>query len=323
MIYRLFSILILSVLFSSAVFAQNRSVHIVKEGETLYSISRTLGVSVAELQAWNELSDNSIAIGQELVYYTEDETLPDPKPLPVDEGQSLISISQPQENAYYMVKSGDNLTTIARAHSMTLSELRALNELQSDVLRIGQRLTVRKVKDSVAPSAQEYFEGNTPQGSFVVYTLSENESLAQILEKFKMTENELRQLNPEVNLNSLNADQRITVLLPPTGNFENPFKAEAGLQNLGSVEARVYQPNEKGNSTSSGELYNPEALTAAHSNITIGSILFVENAATGKGIYVRINDRITSSGLKLSQEAFRILGLGSNAEAFVKIYTNQ
>lgn len=321
MMYRLFSVILFLILFTASATAQELAVHTVKAGETLYSISRTLDVSVAELRAWNNLNDNALAIGQELVYYIGQEELATPEP--VEEGESLISISQPQENAFYIVKSGDNLTTIARAHSMSLSELRALNDLQSDLLRIGQRLTVRKVKDSVAPSAQEYFEGNTPQGSFVVYTISGGETVSQLLEKFKMTEYELRLLNPEVNLNSLNADQRITVLLPPTGNFENPFKTEAKLQNLGRVEASAYQDSERGNSTSSGELYNPEALTAAHSNITIGSILFVENSKTGKGIFVRINDRITESGLKLSQEAYRILELESENDSFVNIYTNQ
>ncbi|MBO6535382.1 MAG: LysM peptidoglycan-binding domain-containing protein [Balneolaceae bacterium] len=321
MMYRLFSVILFLILFTASATAQEQAVHKVKAGETLYSISRTLDVSVAELRAWNNLNDNALAIGQELVYYIGQEELTTPEP--IEEGESLISISQPQENAFYIVKSGDNLTTIARAHSMSLSELRALNDLQSDLLRIGQRLTVRKVKDSVAPSAQEYFEGNTPQGSFVVYTISEGETVSQLLEKFKMTEYELRLLNPEVNLNSLNADQRITVLLPPTGNFENPFKTEAKLQNLGRVEASAYQVSERGNSTSSGELYNPEALTAAHSNITIGSILFVENSKTGKGIFVRINDRIAISGLKLSQEAYRILELESENDPFVNIYTNQ
>lgn len=321
MMYRLFSVILFLILFTASATAQEQAVHKVKAGETLYSISRTLDVSVAELRAWNNLNDNALAIGQELVYYIGQEELTTPEP--IEEGESLISISQPQENAFYIVKSGDNLTTIARAHSMSLSELRALNDLQSDLLRIGQRLTVRKVKDSVAPSAQEYFEGNTPQGSFVVYTISEGETVSQLLEKFKMTEYELRLLNPEVNLNSLNADQRITVLLPPTGNFENPFKTEAKLQNLGRVEASAYQVSERGNSTSSGELYNPEALTAPHSNITIGSILFVENSKTGKGIFVRINDRIAISGLKLSQEAYRILELESENDPFVNIYTNQ
>lgn len=142
MMYRLFSVILFLILFTASATAQEQAVHKVKAGETLYSISRTLDVSVAELRAWNNLNDNALAIGQELVYYIGQEELTTPEP--IEEGESLISISQPQENAFYIVKSGDNLTTIARAHSMSLSELRALNDLQSDLLRIGQRLTVRK-----------------------------------------------------------------------------------------------------------------------------------------------------------------------------------
>lgn len=312
---------VLVLLLSVSASAQNRQVHTVSSGETLYSISRTLGVTVAELRSWNDLDDNAISIGQELIYFTQDEPTQSVPEEPIDEGSSLISVSIPQENEYYTVKSGDNLTTIARQHDMTLTELRELNNLQGDLLRIGQQLAVRKVRDSVAPSASEYSDENAPQGSYVIYTVESGETLPDVLDKFEMTESELRQLNPEVNVNSLDRNQRITVLLPPSSNFENPYTAEASLQDLGSVPARTYTNAEVGNTTTSGELYNPNQLTAAHSNITIGSILFVENPASGSGIYVRINDRITQSGLKLSEAAYRILGLSDTQSPQVKIYT--
>lgn len=285
-------------------FAQNQQIHTVSSGETLYSISRALDVTVAELRSWNNLTSDGLAIGQELIYYTEAELQVEEPPVPEDVGESLISVSTPQENEYYTVKSGDNLTTIARAHDMTLSELRELNNISRDLLRIGQQLAVRKVKDSVAPSASEYSDENAPQGSFVIYTVETGENLDDVLAKFEMTESELQQLNPEVNINSLDRNQRITVLLPPSSNFENPYTFSASLQDLGSFVASAYGNNEIGNTTTSGELYNPNQLTAAHSNITIGSILFVENPETGSGIYVRINDRITESGLKLSSTAY-------------------
>ena len=41
--------------------------HIVQPKETLYAISKRYGVSVAQIQAWNGLSDNAISIGQELI----------------------------------------------------------------------------------------------------------------------------------------------------------------------------------------------------------------------------------------------------------------
>ncbi|MGB0345849.1 MAG: LysM peptidoglycan-binding domain-containing protein, partial [Balneolaceae bacterium] len=123
-------------------FAQNQQIHTVSSGETLYSISRALDVTVAELRSWNNLTSDGLAIGQELIYYTEAELQVEEPPVPEDVGESLISVSTPQENEYYTVKSGDNLTTIARAHDMTLSELRELNNISRDLLRIGQQLAV-------------------------------------------------------------------------------------------------------------------------------------------------------------------------------------
>lgn len=41
--------------------------HIVAQKETLYSISKKYNITVAQLQAWNNLSDNGIRIGQQLI----------------------------------------------------------------------------------------------------------------------------------------------------------------------------------------------------------------------------------------------------------------
>ena len=313
----LFLILLLAV---TQGMAQERKTHTVASGETLYSISRQLNVTVAEIKEWNDLGDNNLAVGQSLVYFIEsgEETSSAPEET---SGPSLISISVPQENAYYTVKSGDNLTVIARAHSMTVPELRELNNLSSDMLRIGQRLTVRKVKDSVAPSASEFNNESSPQGSFAVYTVSSGETVQQLLNRFKMTEHELQELNPGVSLSSLNNGQRITVLIPPTSSFDNPYYNKANLQDLGTVATKVYSESEAGNTTTTGELYDPTQLTAAHSNIALGSIIFIENEKSGQGIYVRINDRITEGGLKLSAQAYRILGLESSQNPLVTIFT--
>lgn len=46
--------------------------HTVQQGDTLYGISRQYGVSIEDLQTWNELSGNTIRLGQEL-YVAEPE----------------------------------------------------------------------------------------------------------------------------------------------------------------------------------------------------------------------------------------------------------
>lgn len=44
----------------------NNDIHFVKKGETLYSISRKHGVSVSDLKKYNNLTSNSIKVGQKL-----------------------------------------------------------------------------------------------------------------------------------------------------------------------------------------------------------------------------------------------------------------
>lgn len=308
----------LILLLSISLSAQEQQTYTVKQGETLYGISKLLNVTVAELQQWNSITDNAISIGDELIYYISDSNQPTSTEPPA---KSLIEISTPQENTYYTVKSGDNLTVIARQHNMTVQELKALNNLSSDLISIGQQLSVRKLVDSVAPSVSEFSEESQPQGSFAVYTVRSGETSTSIQEKFKMTQRELQELNPEVNIAALDRNQKITVLLPPSRSYDNPYENKASLQDLGTVGVYSYNASELGNTTTNGELYNPKELTAAHSNIALGTIIYIENPETKSGVYVRINDRITESGLKLSAHAFRILGLESITNPTVSIYT--
>src|SRR6266550_8408669 len=55
--------------------------------------------------------------------------------------------------------------------------------------------------------------------------------------------------------------------------------------------ASWYGPGFNGRKTANGEIFDSEALTAAHPNLPFGSMLRVVNTRTGKFELVRINDR--------------------------------
>ena len=159
--------LALFLILSSASFAQEKLVHVVISGETLFSISRALNVSVSELQSWNNLSSDALAIGQELLYFkTSNEPVRNQ-----ESGESLIQFSASSENEFYIVKSGDNLTSIAKFHDMSINELRTLNNISGDLIRIGQQLVVRKAR-IVSAISFRIFLYETPQGSFVIHPLN-------------------------------------------------------------------------------------------------------------------------------------------------------
>lgn len=288
--------------------------HTVQEQETLFSISKQYNVSIAEIKNWNELSNNNLEVGQELTIYPSEKS--------TQNQQSLVIDKDTQRNSYYTVKSGDSLYRIAEEHDMSVDELKSLNDLSSNNIRVGQQLTVRG-KSAPPPSVAVDDIESSPQGKFMVHTVSgETKSLQDLLIKFRMDEQEFRALNPSEDGDRFEEGTEITVLAPPTKTYKNPYLSDTDLEDLGATSVSQYSKNERGESTTSGELYNPDELTAAHSNISLGSIIYIQNKDNSKGVYVRINDRNSGNGLKLSSAAWNALAFSGDAPT-VTIYQNQ
>jgi len=309
--------------------ADNQITHTVEPEETLFSLSRRYNVTIAEIQEWNDLETANLSTGMELtIYRPEDDNSAEPLEMtePEDsdslERVSIVRERESSLNTYYTVRSGDSLYRIANQHGLTVDELKELNNLESDILRVGQRLTVPSDQPS-APSVAEGAEESTPQGRFVQYRVQSGESGSSILEKFQMTEGELFALNPGLGMNHISSGQRVTVLLPPTRTFDNPYQSGSDLENLGSVSVFRYSQNDVASPTTSGELYNPDQLTVAHPNIALGKVIYIENPSNGNGIFVKVNDRHSGDGLKISAAAFDMLNFSSIEQARVTIYLDQ
>lgn len=77
-----------------------------------------------------------------------------------------------------------------------------------------------------------------------------------------------------------------------------------------------------GRKTANGERFNPEAMTAAHRSLPMGTKVIVTNTRNGKSVVVRINDRGPYIGgriIDLSLGAARILGMMNSGVAPVRI----
>ncbi|MEB3293660.1 MAG: septal ring lytic transglycosylase RlpA family protein [Synechococcales bacterium] len=86
--------------------------------------------------------------------------------------------------------------------------------------------------------------------------------------------------------------------------------------------ASWYGPGFHGNLTASGEVYNQEALTAAHPSLPMGTRVLVTNLDTGRSITVRINDRGPYYGgriIDLSAGAARAIGVIHSGVAPVRV----
>ncbi|WP_077211980.1 LysM peptidoglycan-binding domain-containing protein [Bacillus dakarensis] len=102
----------------------------VKSGDTLWKVASVHQLSVSELMRFNSLTSSMIHVGQEL---------------------SLIAPhTHSTPISTYTVKSGDSLYTIARNHNLSVSELKSINQLSSDMIFVGQVLKVSNT-NSAAP----------------------------------------------------------------------------------------------------------------------------------------------------------------------------
>ncbi|GAA3066705.1 septal ring lytic transglycosylase RlpA family protein [Streptosporangium carneum] len=85
-------------------------------------------------------------------------------------------------------------------------------------------------------------------------------------------------------------------------------KQKVRVISSGTCGASYY---DEGQLTASGERFNPNAMTAAHKTLPLGSKVRVTNPANGESITVRINDRGPYVGgrcLDLSRAAFSAIG---------------
>jgi len=89
-----------------------------------------------------------------------------------------------------------------------------------------------------------------------------------------------------------------------------------------SLKASWYGPGLAGRKTTSGEIFNPRALTAASRALPLGSVVKVTNPQNGKSVSVRINDRgpfVPGRSLDLSRHAAEKLGIIHMGVASVKV----
>ena len=93
----------------------------------------------------------------------------------------------------------------------------------------------------------------------------------------------------------------------PTRTRTKTTQSSSAVVSSGSCGASFY---DEGQMTANGEVFDPEALTAAHKTLAFDTRVRVTNPDTGKSVTVRINDRgpfVSGRCLDLSRAAFRAI----------------
>jgi len=134
--------------------------YVVKPGDSLYSISKSFGVSIEALKTANGLEGDSIRPKQAL-------SIPSPrakKAIQVTGKPSSSPSKKPsvetlkrdsEEMDSYVVEKGDTLSGISKKVGLSVDEIKRLNHLHASALKIGQVLSFPKDQNRLGDETEE------------------------------------------------------------------------------------------------------------------------------------------------------------------------
>ncbi|MBI5192976.1 MAG: C40 family peptidase [Nitrospirae bacterium] len=149
-VYLTISFLLLFV-FSTNVNAQK---HKVKTGETLYDIAKDNGVSVKDIKNTNKLHTSRIhpgdviAIPGKAALKTKDKqnTLAKATIKKTTKSNDVTEVKAADDYNPYIVESGENLYRIASRFGISVKEIKKINNLKGNAIKVGQKLLVPVVE---------------------------------------------------------------------------------------------------------------------------------------------------------------------------------
>lgn len=156
--------------------------HIIKKGESLFSISRFYNISVEELKKINNIKSGKIQPGQELILSQSIEPVRN-----LADSKSEIQ----QKTTTHKVIAGETLSGISKMYHVTITELKKMNDLSGNSLRPGQELKVNQTAAAtVTESEKPVIEIKT-----ITHKVKNGESLFTISKKYKVTVEDLKNIN--------------------------------------------------------------------------------------------------------------------------------
>lgn len=300
-------------------------VHRVDPKETLYSISKRYNSSIDEIYEYNESIQDGLKMYDELIipYYKKKKNKP----------KVETNNSSNNNSTYHIVAQGETLYSISRQHQISVDSIRAINDLTSGVISIGDTLFIETVENKKA----EIIEANPQVEDKVYHTVAASETLFAISRQYDVSVEQLTEWN---NLESYNLEIGQELIV---GIQSSPQKQTTEIEGVSVVKKdsiiskptidttyvrtdnsvfkkKTEEVDGKKEVTEEGFAMRIEdtdfttKLLALHKTAPMGSLVKVKNEMTDIEIEVRVVGALPDSGLnrnvllRLSGAAYDKLG---------------
>jgi membrane-bound lytic murein transglycosylase D len=112
----------------------SRIAYKVKSGDAIGTIASRHGVTLTQIKQWNNLSSNLIKEGQILIIHSNSNRS--------SSKTIALNSDNPTSSKTYTVRPGDSLWMISQKHSLSIEQIKRLNNLNTTQIKPGQRLIV-------------------------------------------------------------------------------------------------------------------------------------------------------------------------------------
>lgn len=261
--------------------SSDNGLHTVAAKETMFSISQAYNVSVDDIKKWNNLTSNSLSIGQQIVV-RKPSSAQDPAVTPA------VTSTVASAKGTHIVGSKETMFSISRQYGITVQQLRDWNKLESNDISIGQELVVVAPKSEVArtePPRTEQPKQEPPKPETAKPETSTTPAIAEVKKETPAVP--VSTPKPEVKEQTIRISESVK-------NSDEIM--QTGLAELieGTEGNRKY--------------------LALHRTAPVGTILKVKNEMNNREVFVRVMGKLPDTAMtdklviKISKSAYDRLG---------------
>ncbi|HBM5483370.1 LysM peptidoglycan-binding domain-containing protein, partial [Enterococcus gallinarum] len=173
------------------------TMHQVRAGESVWSISHKYGISMNDFIKWNKIKNNLIHPGQQVIVKQPASTS---KPV----SKPATKSSTP---ATYKVKAGDSVWGICEKYGLSVSKFVQWNKIKNNTIHPGQVMHLQEPKPASKPAPKTSPTTNT------TYTVKAGDSVWLIANMHGISMNDLVKWN-KIKNNTIHPGQKLTVKQP-------------------------------------------------------------------------------------------------------------
>jgi peptidoglycan endopeptidase LytF len=228
----------------------------VQAGDSLWGIATKLNVSVNEIKALNNLSSNALSLGQQLrVSGGSSYTAPIVVPVIQTNSPTIVKAPVFTPRPSYVVQAGDSMWRVSQKVGVGVNELKSINNLDSNILRIGQMLYLEEKPEVASQAAPiQNSQPNQAAAKIIYHTVVSGDSLYRIAMAYNVGVQEIKESNG-LSSNALSLGQRLIITKEAkTINYDsssNTNNVGSGSSTATDVDTNIGDSNGQGDNSSS------------------------------------------------------------------------